>query len=124
MRSPLLRFQTPTTPRRVVGFFGFGGPASCLATQITRPTLDQSILLKPILSAVDEFTLLLGNREMQVTGITSHLRELCIIQDFCGKEVVERAVRFPNWAPLLSRFMLAHNTLHLTLYTGLGMGKS
>jgi hypothetical protein len=53
MRSPLLRFQTPTAPRRAVGFFGFGGSTSCLAEGITQPTSDWSILLGPILSAVD-----------------------------------------------------------------------
>src|ERR1700682_5409296 len=31
MRSLLSQFQTPTAPRRAVGFFGFGSPASCLA---------------------------------------------------------------------------------------------
>jgi hypothetical protein len=41
MRSPLSRFQTPTAPRRSVGFFGFGCPASCLTERITQPTSDQ-----------------------------------------------------------------------------------
>ena len=31
MRSLLSQFQTPTAPRRAVGFFGFGSPASCPA---------------------------------------------------------------------------------------------
>jgi hypothetical protein len=40
MRSPLSRFQTPTSPRRAVGFFGSGYPASFLVGLITQLTLD------------------------------------------------------------------------------------
>jgi len=61
MRSPLLRFQTPAAPREAVGFFGFGGSASCLAKGITRPTSDRSMLLGPTLSTVDSITLRLSN---------------------------------------------------------------
>jgi hypothetical protein len=71
MRSPLLRFQAPAAPREAVGFFGFGGSASRLAKRITRPTSDWSILLGPTLSTVDNSTLLLPHREMQVTWITT-----------------------------------------------------
>ena len=53
MRSPLSQFQTPTTPRRVVGFFGSGCPAGCPAEPITQSTSDWLILLEPILSIVD-----------------------------------------------------------------------
>jgi hypothetical protein len=40
MRSPLSRSQTPTAPRRAVGFFGFGRSPSRLGSPITQPTLD------------------------------------------------------------------------------------
>src|SRR5437660_4169211 len=53
MRSLLSQSQTPTTPRRAVGFFGFGCPTSCPAELITQSTLDWLILLEPILSIVD-----------------------------------------------------------------------
>lgn len=33
--------QTPTAPRRAVGFFGSGYPTSCLARSITQSTSDQ-----------------------------------------------------------------------------------
>src|SRR6185295_1358616 len=53
MRSPLSQFQTPTTPRRVVGFFGSGCPAGCPTEPITQSTSDWLILLEPTLSIVD-----------------------------------------------------------------------
>ena len=53
MRSPLSQFQTPTTPRRVVGFFGFGGPAGCPTGLITQSSSNRLILLESILSIVD-----------------------------------------------------------------------
>gem|GEM_PF-7053978 len=53
MRSLLSQFQTPTDPRRPVGFFGSGCPASCPAELITQSTSDWLILLEPILSIVD-----------------------------------------------------------------------
>ena len=48
MRSPLLRFQTPSAPRRAVGFFEFGGSRSCLYERVTRPTSDWSPLFGPV----------------------------------------------------------------------------
>jgi len=53
MRSLLSQFQTPTAPRRAVGFFGFGSPASCLAAPITQFTLGGHDLFWPTLSTVD-----------------------------------------------------------------------
>jgi hypothetical protein len=53
MRSLLSQFQTPTTPRRVVGFFGSGGPAGCPTGLITQSTSGWLILFEPILSIVD-----------------------------------------------------------------------
>src|SRR5258708_39554996 len=53
MRSPLSQFQTPTTPRRVVGFFRFGVPAGCPTGLITQSTSDWLILFEPTLSIVD-----------------------------------------------------------------------
>ena len=40
MRSLLSQSQTPTTPRRAVGFFRFGCPAGCPAELITQSTSD------------------------------------------------------------------------------------
>ncbi len=40
MRSLLSQSQTPTVPRRTVGFFRFGRPPSCLGWLITQPTSD------------------------------------------------------------------------------------
>ncbi len=40
MRSPLSRSQTPTAPRRAVGFFRSGRAPSCLDSLITQPTSD------------------------------------------------------------------------------------
>ena len=40
MRSPLSRFQTPTAPRRAVGFFRSGSPPSCPGFLITQLTSD------------------------------------------------------------------------------------
>jgi hypothetical protein len=40
MRSPLSRSQTPTAPRRAVGFFRSGRATSCLVSLITQPTSD------------------------------------------------------------------------------------
>src|SRR2546425_657501 len=40
MRSPLSRSQTPTAPRRAVGFFRSGGATGCPAVLITQPTSD------------------------------------------------------------------------------------
>jgi len=40
MRSPLSRFLTPTTPRRAVGFFRFGGSPGRPFEPITQPTSD------------------------------------------------------------------------------------
>src|SRR5580692_245708 len=40
MRSLLSQSQTPTTPRRAVGFFGSGGPPSHPSELITQLTLD------------------------------------------------------------------------------------
>jgi len=53
MRSPLSQFQTPTTPRRVVGFFGFGGPAGHPTGLITQSISGWLILFEPTLSIVD-----------------------------------------------------------------------
>src|SRR5262245_11398340 len=53
MRSLLSQSQTPTSPRRAVGFFGFGCPAGCPAELITQSTLDWLMLFEPILSIVD-----------------------------------------------------------------------
>ncbi len=53
MRSPLSQFQTPTTPRRVVGFFGSGCSTGCPAEPITQSSSNRLILLEPILSIVD-----------------------------------------------------------------------
>jgi hypothetical protein len=41
MRSPLSRSQTPTTPRRAVGFFRSGCSSGCPAELITQPTSDR-----------------------------------------------------------------------------------
>ena len=40
MRSPLSRSQTPTAPRRAVGFFRSGRAPSCLVSLITQLTSD------------------------------------------------------------------------------------
>src|SRR5208282_775799 len=40
MRSPLSRSQTPTTPRRAVGFFRSGCPLGYPSELITQPTSD------------------------------------------------------------------------------------
>jgi len=40
MRSLLSQFQTPTGPRRAVGFFGSGCPTGCPAKLITQSTSD------------------------------------------------------------------------------------
>jgi hypothetical protein len=53
MRSPLSQFQTPTTPRRVVGFFRFGGPAGYPTGLITQSISGWLILFEPTLSIVD-----------------------------------------------------------------------
>jgi len=53
MRSPLSQFQTPTTPRRVVGFFRFGVPVGCPTGLITQSTSGWLILFEPTLSIVD-----------------------------------------------------------------------
>src|SRR5208282_489264 len=47
------QFQTPTGPRRAVGFFGSGCPTGCPAKLITQSTSDWLILFEPILSIVD-----------------------------------------------------------------------
>ena len=41
MRSLLSQFQTPTAPRRAVGFFRFGSSPSCPGFLITQPTSDR-----------------------------------------------------------------------------------
>src|SRR5271157_5679062 len=61
MRSLLSQSQTPTGPRRAVGFFGSGCPAGCPAKLITQSTSDWLILFEPILSIVDG-----GNHSPQV----------------------------------------------------------
>jgi hypothetical protein len=53
MRSPLSQSQTPTSPRRAVGFFRSGCPAGYPAELITQSTSDWLILLEPILSIID-----------------------------------------------------------------------
>jgi hypothetical protein len=53
MRLLLSQFQTPTTPRRVVGFFGSGCSTGCPAEPITQSTSDWPILFEPTLSIVD-----------------------------------------------------------------------
>jgi hypothetical protein len=53
MRSLLSQFQTPTGPRRAVGFFGSGCPTGYPAKPITQSTSDWLILSEPILSIVD-----------------------------------------------------------------------
>jgi hypothetical protein len=45
MRPLLSQFQTPTAPRRAVGFFRSGRLAGCPALLITQSTLDWLILL-------------------------------------------------------------------------------
>ena len=40
MRSPLSRSQTPTAPRRAVGFFGSGCPLGYPSELITQPISD------------------------------------------------------------------------------------
>jgi hypothetical protein len=44
VRSPLSRCQTPTAPRRAVGFFGFGCSAGCPAGHFARLTSDWPVL--------------------------------------------------------------------------------
>jgi len=44
MRSPLSRFQTPTAPRRAVGFFRSGCSRSHPLEPIARPTSDWPVL--------------------------------------------------------------------------------
>jgi len=61
MRSLLSQSQTPTDPRRAVGFFGSGCPTGCPAKLITQSTSDWLILFEPILSIVDG-----GNHSPQV----------------------------------------------------------
>ena len=53
MRSLLSQSQTPTSPRRAVGFFRSGRPAGYPAELITQSTSDWLILFEPILSIVD-----------------------------------------------------------------------
>jgi len=53
MRSLLSQFQTPTTPRRAVGFFRSGRPAGRPAWLITQSTLDRLSIIVPTLSTVD-----------------------------------------------------------------------
>jgi hypothetical protein len=44
MRSLLSQFQTPTTPRSTVGFFGFGCSTNHSVELITQPTSDRQLL--------------------------------------------------------------------------------
>jgi len=53
MRSPLSRSQTPTAPRRDVGFFRSGRLAGCPARLITQSTSDRLSIIVPTLSTVD-----------------------------------------------------------------------
>ena len=48
MRSPLSRSQTPTAPRRAVGFFRSGCSSGCPVELITQPTSDwQNLFSQP-----------------------------------------------------------------------------
>lgn len=63
----------PNCPLQGSRFFRVWWPGG-LPRRTDHPAYFGSVnVLKPTLSAVDSFTLLLWNREMQVTGITSHL---------------------------------------------------
>ena len=53
MRSLLSQSQTPTAPRRAVGFFRSGCSSGCPAELITQPIRTGKTLIKPTLSAVD-----------------------------------------------------------------------
>src|SRR5580693_6584366 len=52
MRSLFSQFQTPTAPRRAVGFFRSGCPSGCPAWLITQSTSGQQFY-SPSLSTVD-----------------------------------------------------------------------
>jgi len=62
MRSLLSQFQTPTTPRRAVGFFRSGRLTGRPAVLITQSTLDRLSIIVPTLSTVDANN---TNREMK-----------------------------------------------------------
>jgi len=53
MRSLLSQFQTPTAPRRAVGFFRSGRLTGRPALLITQSTLDRLSIIVPTLSTVD-----------------------------------------------------------------------
>src|ERR1700731_5289449 len=65
MRSLLSQFQTPTTPRRAVGFFRSGRLAGCPARLITQSTSDWLSIIVPTLSTVDANHL---NREKEIVN--------------------------------------------------------